>query len=276
MRLIADSGSTKTDWAILNDASVVTEFQTSGINPLFRDTEDIFNELDAMLKSYRGKISAVHFYGAGVVSSEKAEVVRKALREILGNIPMEIESDILGAARALSGDCASVVCILGTGSNACLYDGEKLAYHIPPMGFILGDEASGAVLGKQLISDCFKLVMPKNVRELFINQYQLNLTKVIDNVYRMDSPNRYLSQFARFLSDFKNESYCQEVLTSQFGAFIDRNILQLPDAKDYTINFVGTVASYFQQQLKTQLEIRGLKLGIVLKSPIDGLKVYYL
>ncbi len=276
MRLIADSGSSKTDWAIMNGASVVTEFQTSGINPFFRDSADIHAELRDILAPYKGDITVVYFYGAGIVNESKSEIVSNALRKILGDIPMEIESDMLGAARALSGDFSSIVCILGTGSNACLYDGKKLAYNIPPMGFILGDEASGAVLGKQLVSDYFKQVMPEDIRLLFGERYKLEKTDVIERVYRMDKPNKYLAQFAKFLNDHKNEPYCQDVLANQFGSFIDRNILQLPNAKDYTIHCVGSIASHFQQQLKAQLEIRGLKLGIVLKSPIDGLKVYYL
>lgn len=276
MRLIADSGSSKTDWVILSESGVEAEFQTAGINPFFRSSTDINAELAPLLSPYRGKILDMHYYGAGIVNAEKASIVAEAILPILGEITMEIESDMLGAARALSGDLASLVCILGTGSNACLYDGKKIVGNIPPMGFILGDEGSGAVLGKQLIGDYFKQVMPAIVRKMFQEQYQLESANVIDKVYRTERPNKYLAQFARFLNDFKSEPYCQELIANQFGAFIDRNILQLPNAKNYTVNFVGSIASHFQQQLKAQLEIRGLQLGIVLKSPIDGLKVYYL
>ncbi|MFV0365434.1 MAG: ATPase [Mangrovibacterium sp.] len=276
MRLIADSGSSKTDWVILSESGVEAEFQTAGINPFFRSSTDINAELAPLLSPYRGKILDMHYYGAGIVNAEKASIVAEAILPILGEITMEIESDMLGAARALSGDLASIVCILGTGSNACLYDGKKIVGNIPPMGFILGDEGSGAVLGKQLIGDYFKQVMPAIVRKMFQEQYQLESANVIDKVYRTERPNKYLAQFARFLNDFKSEPYCQELIANQFGAFIDRNILQLPNAKNYTVNFVGSIASHFQQQLKAQLEIRGLQLGIVLKSPIDGLKVYYL
>ncbi|MFV0555156.1 MAG: ATPase [Mangrovibacterium sp.] len=275
MRLIADSGSSKTDWAILDGELVVAEFKTLGINPFFRTSEDITSELQAIFSPYRGAITTVNFYGAGIIDAAQASVVGNALRPLLGDVPMEIASDMLGAARALSGDCMSVVCILGTGSNACLYDGKQLQANIPPMGFILGDEASGAVLGRQLVGDYFKQVMPESMRKKFYAEYQLEKADVIEHVYRMEKPNKYLAQFAKFLNQHIAAPYCQDLLANQFGQFIDRNILQLPNAQNFEVNCVGSIAYHFQQQLKAQLEIRGLRLGTVLQSPIEGLKIYH-
>ncbi|MFV0291046.1 MAG: ATPase [Mangrovibacterium sp.] len=272
MRLVADSGSSKTDWVILKDRHVELEFQTSGINPFFRDTNSIEQELSPILKCYEGKIKSISFYGAGVVNAQKGEVIAKAFRNILGDVCMEIESDLLGAARALSGNVASIVCILGTGSNVCLYDGSKVIQQIPAMGFILGDEASGAVLGRQLIGDYFKGIMPINMQQSFYEKYHVEALDVIENTYRSPSPNRYLAQFAMFLGEHKKDSYIQSILANQFENFVVRNILQIANARDYTVNIVGSIGYHFKEEIEIQLKKKGLNLGVVLKSPIEGLK----
>ncbi|PTN07685.1 ATPase [Mangrovibacterium marinum] len=275
MLLIADSGSTKTDWLVADDFGTTRRFQTSGINPVFRSTEDILAELGSVFKKQHLPVEAVYFYGAGVVNEEKAAVIRRALLTLLGDRPCEIASDVLGAARALCGRSPGIACILGTGANACYYDGQQVVYGIPPMGYILGDEASGAVMGKYLLGDYFKQVMPADLRTKFHQKYGLDKNEVIDRVYRGEKPNKYLASFAIFLNEEREHPYCHAFLHGQFHAFLQRNVLQMPESASLPVSFVGSVAYHFQDILNEELLNLGLNKGLVLKEPIDALFAYH-
>lgn len=275
MILIADSGSTKTDWLVADDFGATRRFQTSGINPVFRTTEDILTELTPVFEKQHLPVEEVYFYGAGVVNEEKADVIRKALVTLLGDIHCEIASDVLGAARAVCGRYPGIACILGTGANACYYDGQQVVYGIPPMGYILGDEASGAVMGKNLIGDYFKQVMPAELREKFYEKYGLEKNEVIERVYRTERPNKYLASFTVFLNEEREHPYCQEFLHGQFKAFLQRNVLQMPESKSLPVNFVGSVAHYFKDILETELKRHGLTAGVIQKEPIEALLAYH-
>ncbi len=275
MKLIADSGSSKTAWAILNNQEVVNEFQTSGINPLFANKEDIYNELMPFLEDYRGKITQVYFFGAGIIDNTRKQFIEDALTSVLGNVSYKINSDMLGAAIAVCGKSAGVVCILGTGSNCCYFDGEKLKENIPPLGFILGDEGSGAVLGKQLIGDCFKGIMPKTLSEELIKEYELTKESVIERVYRTEKPNMYLAQFVKFIAKHKEHEYCKELLNKHFSMFIERNVLQLETSLTKPVHFVGSLAHYFKKELTACVNEKSLSLGSIIQNPIEGLIHYY-
>jgi len=275
MILLADSGSTKTDWLVADDFGETRRFQTSGINPFFRTTEDIVNELAPVFKLHHLPVEEIFFYGAGVVNEEKAEVIKQAMRQLFGDVRCEVASDVLGAARAVCGNTAGIACILGTGANACYYDGEQVVKGIPPMGFILGDEASGAVLGRNLIGDYFKGVMPADLREKFYAQFGVEKDTVLERVYRTEKPNKYLATFTVFLSENIGESYCRDLLHMQFRAFIERNVLQLPESADHPVSFVGSIAHFFRDILKEELERQTLTLGTIQKGPIEALLAYH-
>jgi N-acetylglucosamine kinase-like BadF-type ATPase len=275
MILIADSGSTKTDWLVADDFGATRRFQTSGINPVFRSAEDILAELGPVFQKQHLPVGVVYFYGAGVVSDEKAAVIRQVLVQLLGDVHCEIASDVLGAARAVCGHQPGIACILGTGSNACYYDGRRVVYGIPPLGFILGDEASGAVMGKQLIGDYFKQVMPAGLRAKFNQKFGLEKTEVIERVYRTEKPNKYLATFTVFLSEEKEHPYCREFLHTQFRAFLQRNVVQMPESGSLPVSFVGSVAYHFQDILEEELASCGLKSGVIQKEPIEALLSYH-
>ncbi len=276
MELIADSGSTKTAWKLVVGNGVVRDILTSGINPYFRSSNDIRHDLEvSLLPETGGEVTRIWFYGAGVTSPEKGNIVREALLQLYPDAEIEVESDLLGACRALLGHREGIACILGTGSNACLYDGEKVVSNIPPLGFILGDEGSGAVMGKHLVGDYLKGVMPEALREKFAAQFGLTKEDALDRVYRQPRPNHYLAGFTPFLSENAGEEYCREFVTRNLTAFVERNVIGIPGFRRYEIAFVGSVAWHFSSILQQVLDNFGLDQASILKAPIDGLVSYH-
>jgi N-acetylglucosamine kinase-like BadF-type ATPase len=274
--LVADSGSTKTDWLFTDSSGESQAFKTGGINPFFRSSEDIYDELKTELAPKLGdQPEEIFFYGAGIISQERGEVVRVALHRLFPDARIETHSDVLGASRALFGSGAGIACILGTGSNACLYDGQQVLAGIPPLGFILGDECSGAVLGKKLLSDYFKNVMPTDVQSLFGEEYFPTEAEVLRNVYREDRPNKYLAGFTPFLSKYIEKNYCRNLVTNSAREFFERNINQLPEAQKFALGFVGSVAWNFQSIIQELANEYGFKEAAILKGPIDRLKEFH-
>ncbi len=191
MDIIADSGSTKTDWIFQEKNNIVSRVQTQGINPFFRTKEDIKEELSGSIFITCNQADNIYFHGAGIVNKEKAEIINDALQSLYSNAKIEINSDLIGAARATCGNNPGIVCILGTGSNACYFNGQKIVENIPPMGYILGDEGSGTAMGKALIGDYFKNIMPHQLREKFQSRFKIEkmkyLIKYTDNQPQINS-----------------------------------------------------------------------------------------
>jgi len=276
MRLIADSGSTTTAWKLIENSGEVKNIQTSGINPFFRTEEDIFQELAQFLLPETGTgIQEIFFYGAGIINAEKGDIIRRALIRIYPEARIETYSDVLGAARALFGNRAGIACILGTGSNVCLYDGKKITGGVSPLGFILGDEGSGAVMGRKLLGDYFKEVMPIRLREEFAEQFNLTRDEALNRVYRSEKPNQFLAQFVPFLSEHADSAYCHEFVQQNFREFFERNVSKLPDYTKYPIGFVGSVAYSFSQILNNTASYFGYEEITIIKEPIDGLEQYH-
>lgn len=277
MKLIADSGSSKTAWKIISASGETKDIKTSGINPFFRTEEDIYMELKKDLLPETGSdIHEIYFYGAGIVNAEKGDIIRRALNRLYTHATVETHSDVLGAARALFGDQPGIACILGTGSNACIYNGEKIAQGISPLGFILGDEGSGAVMGRKLLGDYFKEMMPAALRDEFTQRFALTREEALNRVYRSEKPNQFLAQFVPFLSEHENSFYCQGLVQQSFMEFFERNVAKLPGYTSYPIGFIGSVAFHFSQLLNNTASYFGYEKTIILKDPIDGLGTYYM
>lgn len=277
MILIADSGSTKTDWRAVNRYGSVKGVTTAGINPVFMDEDRIFEILEKVLipsLPVSEKIEAVYFYGAGVVDDERAAVVCGALQKAFPDAECEAASDLLAAARALCGREAGVVCIIGTGSNSCKYDGEGIEMHVGAGGFILGDEGSGAWLGKRLVSDYVKGLLPTAIRESFDKKFALDYPTIVSRVYKEPMPGAFLASFAPFIADFKNHPYVKSLLKEGFESFLSRNVMQY-DCKNREIHFAGSVAFYFKEALVKALLAGGMKPGRIVRKPMDGLIKYH-
>lgn len=276
MILIADSGATKTDWCTghnLMDARII---QTQGINPFHQSAEHIGKVLSEELLPQletATDITHIHFYGAGC-TPEKSLIVKEALHHIFPQAETNVQSDLLGAARSLCGKEKGIACILGTGSNSCLYDGEKIVKNISPLGYILGDEGSGAVLGKRLVSDCLKHQLPEPICQMFLEETGLTAASIIDKVYRQPQANRFLASLTPFLSAHRDMSEIHDLLTGCFTDFFRRNVMQY-DCTQTEVHFTGSIAWHFQEEVKEAAQTLGIQTGKFIQSPIHGLINYH-
>ncbi|MBR4433599.1 MAG: ATPase [Bacteroidaceae bacterium] len=277
--LIADSGSTKTDWTVCRGDEVVQALQTQGLNPYHQSEEVIAevltNELKSALRTTLSPDTEVIFYGAGCANESACRRVKNVIETVLGLTDVQVYTDLLGAARALCGHKEGIACVLGTGSNSCLYDGTKIVENVPPLGYILGDEGSSAVLGRRLLSDCFKNQLPPALREEFLKKYNLTQETVLERVYRQPLVNRFLASLTPFLSDHREVPEVHKLLVESFTEFLTRNVIQyrrpwLP------INCVGSIANAFSAELKEAAEALGMEMGVILQSPMKGLIAYHL
>ena len=275
MQLIADSGSTKVDWRAIKDDGSIVEISTEGINPVFITPEEIVKILSQKLLPVIGPgVKNVYFYGAGVVSPQLIATLSESFKKVFPESETFAAPDVLAAARALCGHNPGIACIMGTGSNSCFYDGENIAKNVRAGGFILGDEASGGVLGKKLISDFIKGLLPAHIQAEFDKRYDLDYMKVVEKVYKQPMPSRFLASFAPFINEFIADPYMENLVNTSFDEFFKRNISQY-DYKNHTVNFVGSIAFYFKDKLVAAAERNGMKVGRVLKTPIEGLVEYH-
>jgi len=276
MILIADSGSSKTEWVIIDSTKVNEPLTTSGINPFYQNTDTISTLLNQEFKSPAKAFDAIYFYGAGCAIEEKSEIVKSALAEFFSCAAIFIESDLLGAARSLCQHSEGFACILGTGSNSCHYDGSVITNNISPLGYILGDEGSGAALGKQLISDILKFQLPEEIGLYFFNKYATNRAEILEKVYRQPFPNRYLAGYAPFLLEHIQNPAIEKLVLTGLKSFVTRNLLTYKEINHLPIHFTGSIAYYFKPQLEKILEEEGLILGQVSHKPISGLAQFHI
>lgn len=280
MILIADAGSTKTEWAFCTSAKDFTKVETQGINPCHQTDGQIVEILEnELLPQVEGvdlkSVSQVFFYGAGCATEAICNEMCRILSVKFTDAAIEVDSDLVGAARALCQRSEGIACILGTGSNSCLYDGNKIVDHIPSLGYILGDEGSSAALGKRLIGDCLKRQLPEKVSREFMARYDLTMEKIIENVYRKPVASRYIASFAPFLEDFRNVPEIHRLLVDCFTDFMKKNV------KNYRkpwlkVNFVGSLALRFQDELAEAAESIGMSTGKIVARPMDSLISYHL
>ncbi len=276
MIIIADSGSTKTDWCIGNTKTDCRVVQTSGINPFYQSTGEISQIIAQTLVPQLGdttEFTNIYFYGAGC-TPEKASAVKEALLQSFPQSTALVESDLLGAAHALCGHREGIACILGTGSNSCAYDGVKITSQVSPLGFILGDEGSGAVLGKRLVGDCLKHQLPSALCQEFLKEYGLTPALILDKVYRQPLPNRFLASLTPFLSAHRHVPEIHTLLLSCFTDFFCRNVMHY-DYGQCPVHFTGSIAWYFQKEVKEAAQALGIQTGNILKSPMEGLIDYH-
>lgn len=271
MNLIADSGSTKTDWLIQTTTASPTHITSSGINPCLMNDKQIIDILRSeVLPHITQHPSRIFFYGAGCRPDQQGRMAT-LLTTILSAHETHVNSDLMGAAHALCGNSPGIVAILGTGSGSAVYDGSRFTTTIPSLGYILGDEGSGAVLGRRLLGDIFKNQLSAHLTAAFRDAYPtLTLSSTIEQVYRGNTPNRYLAQFSHFLSAHRHEEEIRRMLINEFRTFFSRNIRPY-DRTDLSVNFVGSIATVFEEELRAAADAEGYKIGDVLRSPIERL-----
>ena len=278
MILIADSGSTKTAWCLLNGNQRVKDITTKGINPFYQTEEEIEAELKNTLCQEIGgenKINSVYFYGAGCADSQINNKLAKTLQQVLKSDKAEVSSDMLGAARGIFKHQKGIACIMGTGSNSAYYDGNEIVKSIPAGGFIIGDEGSGAVLGKTLIADYIKNQMPENILAEFKKFYNGTYLDVVNHVYKQPFPNRWLANFTKFMYEKREDDYIHNMIVNSFTLFFNRNIKQFDSWKDMEVGFVGSIAYYFEKELKEAAQKCEITVSEIYQNPIEGLIEYH-
>lgn len=276
MILIADSGSTKTLWATCSEGRVQTTYTTAGINPYYQTDDQMRATMAEAAECLpAADVERLCFYGAGC-TADKIPLLKQLLATVFPRAEVQVHSDLMAAARAMLQRTRGIACILGTGSNSGLYDGTHIVQNVSPLGFILGDEGSGASIGKQFVGDCLKHQAPEALCRLFLDEYRLTAADVVECVYRRPFPNRYLAHFVPFLAQHIDEyDYIRNLIYRCFCDFLRRNVLQYPQTDTLPVAFVGSVAYHFQTVLRTALCDLHLTLGAVAQSPIEGLAQFH-
>lgn len=279
MILIADSGATKTDWCVGTTLHHSQIIQTEGINPFHQEADKISQILrDRLLPQLPcppSDIQAVYFYGAGC-TPDKIEKLYSLLIQVFPQSKVEVHSDLMGAARALCQHQPGIACIMGTGANSCLYDGEKITQNTPPLGYILGDEGSGAYLGKRFLSDCIKQQLPPHLLEGLLKECQLTLPDILDKVYRQPLANRFLASLTPYIYKCKQQPEVHHFLTACFADFFQRNILSYPGCHQLPVSFTGSIAWYFRPEIEETARKFNLHPSVFIQAPIQELKRFHL
>ncbi len=276
IKLICDSGSTKAEWCLLNGKSkkIVT---TQGLSPYFLTTQQIQQiiEKELMPKIKNIRIDEVFFYGTGCSNPENVKSVKKAISLVFTKAKAAVDHDLMGAAKALCGSNKGIACILGTGSNSCFYNGKKIVKNSPGLGYVLGDEGSGAYLGKKVIQYFLYKTFDEDLMDRFNAKYAINSVDILNHVYKQPLPNRYLASFVPFLIENRGHYMIENIIGDAFNDFFFNHIYKYRESWQMPINFVGSVAFGFKDVLKEMCNAYELQLGIVIKKPMDGLIKYH-
>ncbi len=273
-RLIADAGSSKIDWVVLADGGdELARVSSIGVNALMCSRQEIaeaFGKVQDKL-GVDDALAEIHYYGAGCATQSICAKVHAALGDVWRAGTLHVNSDLLGAARALFGREKGIACILGTGSNSCLYYGHEIVEHIPSLGFILGDEGSGAALGKRLVADAFKGHLPRPIRDQFMKQYEMSLNDILEYTYRRPAANRFLASLVPFIRDHLWNPYVYSLVREEFECFLRRNVAMYSGARSLPLAFTGSIAWHFADILKDAAGRQGLSVSHIMPSPIEGM-----
>ncbi len=278
MILVADSGSTKCDWLIVDESEQIIA-KTMGFNPFFHPTDLIQSEIEKSetLIKYAPSIKEVYYYGAGCSSPERNLIVERALRNIFTNTDeLVVDEDMVGAALAVCGEEEGIACILGTGSNSCYYDGNKTHSEVPALGYIFGDEGSGSYFGKQLLSSYLYNRMPEDLATEFESLYDVSKETVFTHVYHRPHVNVYLASFMRFVSKHEDHPYFEDMIYKGLQHFTDIHIKCFAKHQEVKVHFVGSIAYYFREQLERVCREMSVEIGNIVKKPIFPLADFYM
>lgn len=277
MIIIADSGSTKTEWIILQDGEVINTFLTAGFNPYYFEksaiTEILIKDIPQEVK--KDAITQVFYYGSGCSTKVNCKIVSDAFAVYFKHAKIHIYHDLLAAAHSLLGRNPGMACILGTGSSTCFYDGNKIVKNIPSLGYMLGDEGSANHIGKKLLTAILSGTAPEALAREFYSTYSLDFESTLRALYKSGKPGLFMAQFSSFVHKQIEQPICQQIVSSSFDEFIDAQLCHYETYKSVPVSFVGSVAWFFKDLLKQRLDRRGIRLGTILQSPAKGLVDYY-
>jgi len=277
MILVADSGSSKTDWLLAGSKDEEKQFLTAGLNPYFlgeKEIVKILQEQGADMIALAAEVNEIYFFGAGCSSPDRHEIVTNALSQLFPKSYISVDSDLLGSAYATCGREKGLCCVLGTGSNISFFDGEDIHAGQHGLGYVLGDEGSGNWLGKVLITDFLYGRMPADIAKKFNEQYHPDKESVIKSVYQTPNPNAYLAAFSKFLFEVRDSDYAQQLLKAGFKEFVDSNIKSYPQYHRYKCHFVGSIAYVFADELRAVCQENGIHVGKIIRQPIHDLMAF--
>ncbi len=276
MIIIADSGGSKIDWRLLQSDGTIGQTHTPGFNPYYQPIDDLNNTLrTAVVPIAKEKVTEVYFYGAGVSSEKNQAVIREAFLSFFPGSKVEIGWDLLAAARALCGHEPGIACIMGTGSNSCLYDGKEITGNVANLGWILADEGSGANIGRKFLVDYLRQKFPATLAKQFAERFPLTREEFLEKVYQQEKPSAFLASFMRFIFQHLDEPYCHKLVYNSFAEFYENNVMQYEGYRNLKVHFTGSVAFYFSDILRQVANDKGITVKNILESPIAGLTLYH-
>ena len=278
MILIADSGTTKIHWVLIDDKSVVEEIYTSGFNPYYYDADKFKKSVSIELsqKIPITELTHIYFYGSGISSDVNRKIVTDTIQSVFPNVSIEIYHDLHGAAIALLGNESGIACILGTGSNSCLWDGQSVVANVPSLGWLLGDEGSGTYIGKLFVRDVLIGDADKEMSNLFYTENGLTFSTTLDRIYKEANPNQFFSKVTKLLRTHTDNEYCKNVIRRAFDDFVKVQLFKYPGYDSLPVCFTGSIAANFKEILEEVLNSYHIKLGTVMKEPMEGMIKYHL
>jgi len=278
MILIAESGSTKTDWVLVGQNNNLSYFKTMGFNPFFHASEFIAEEIksNSDLNASSSKVTRVYFYGAGCSSENMISIIQKGLKQVFNNADISVDHDLLACAYATYEGEPSISCILGTGSNSCYFDGENLIEEVPAIAYVLGDEGSGSYYGKKLLRDYLYNLLPVNIKEDLETQLGISKSIIFENVYMKPHANVYLASFMKFINTQYHTDYVVNMIEHGMEEFIKIHVCCYPNYKNVKTHFIGSISKIFERELKKAAELHDVKLGNIVRKPVDNLVHYHL
>ncbi|MCS6973108.1 MAG: N-acetylglucosamine kinase [Cyclobacteriaceae bacterium] len=275
MILIADSGASKTDWRMLHNGKV-EQAQTLGFNPYYQPEEQLDREIrEVLLPQIKNPVKEIYYYGTGCSSDKNRQVIRNVMQRYFADAYIEVWHDLEAAARALCGHEEGIACILGTGANSCYYDGKKIVENVTSLGYVLGDEGSGAWMGKRIIADYLRKDLPPRLWDQFKKRFPMSKDEILSRVYSEDMPGRFLGSFSHFIFQHLREPYCYKLVYDGFAEFFEKNVCKYERATSLPVHFTGSVAFYFSDVLRQAGSDKGLRVGRIVESPIAGLTLYH-
>lgn len=276
MRLIADSGSSKTDWRLLSVQDKIEQYECKGLNPDFHTSESIYKEvLSCFSLDVAKKVKEIFFYGSGSSSESRKNIVKDGLKRHFSGATIYIEHDLLGAARAACGHKEGIAAILGTGSNCCAFDGTNIIKDFRSGGYILSDEGGGVDMGKRLLKAYIENALPKYLRDRFDLRYKTNVDEILENIYKEALPNRYIAQYSRFVFHHKEDIFMADLIHTVFSDFFDLKVLRFEDAKEWPLNIVGSIGFFFQEDIRRVAQQKGVYIERIIEKPIASLSLYH-
>jgi len=277
MILIADSGGSKTDWRLIKPDGSITQASAPGFNPYYQPIDDLKKNVREIVlpRINDDAVEKIFFYGAGVSSAKNQSTIKNAFMEFFPDAYIEIGWDLLAAARALCGHEPGIACIMGTGSNSCLYDGEKIVDNVANLGWILADEGSGANIGKKFLVNYLRKKMPEKLAEQFHTRFPLAREEFLEKIYQEEKPSTFLASFAKFIFQHLKEPYCYKLVYESFSEFYENNVMQYENYKNLIVHFTGSIAFYFSDVLRQVANDKGITVKNILEGPIAGLTLFH-